>query len=197
MKYDFVEIGTSCFETLLEAATPEQRGLSIEPIKAYLDKLPDKPNVTKLPFAVSPKNTYEALDIYYVPEDVIKANGLPSFLLGCNSIGGFHKQHNLLGITHLVKVEKVVCVPVSYLYTAFQIDGIDLLKIDVEGNDALIMLQLFDYIVNYGKYRHWPKKAIFESNELADKIAVEMVIQKYTAIGYKLVSSGYDTVIEL
>jgi len=196
MKYDFIEIGTSCFDTLVERAGHNDYGLCIEPLKQYLDKLPDKPNVTKLPFAVSPKNTYESLDVFYVPESKIIENKLPTFLMGCNSVGKFHPQHVALGITDLVSIEKIVCVPVSYLFTAFKIDEIDVLKIDIEGDDPLVMLQLFDYIVNYGKYRNWPKRAIFESNELADKIAVESVVQKFTAIGYRLVHSGHDTVLE-
>ena len=43
MIYDFVEIGTSDFNTLLQSSK-DQRGLSIEPLKIYLDKLPNKKN---------------------------------------------------------------------------------------------------------------------------------------------------------
>ena len=47
MHYNFVEIGTSDFDTLIEGADDEQVGLSIEPIAYYLNKLPDKKNVKK------------------------------------------------------------------------------------------------------------------------------------------------------
>ena len=197
MHYDFLEIGTSDFETLIENATPEQRGLSIEPVKSYLNKLPNKPNVTKLPFAVSPTGEYKSLDLYMVPEQVIADNNLPQWLKGCNSIDNYHPQHELLNIKHLVVKETVISVPVSYLFTAFQIDGIGLLKIDVEGNDALIMLQFWEYIVNHGKYRHWPKRCEFESNNLCNQIDVEKVIQRFTGIGYILVSTGHDTILEM
>jgi len=33
MKYDFVEIGTSDFDTLIEQATDTTRGISIEPVR--------------------------------------------------------------------------------------------------------------------------------------------------------------------
>jgi hypothetical protein len=43
MRYDFIEIGTSDFETLLQESSGV--GLSIEPLKFYLDNLPNKDNV--------------------------------------------------------------------------------------------------------------------------------------------------------
>lgn len=197
MHYDFIEIGTSDFETLIEKATPDQRGLSIEPVSSYLNKLPNKPNVTKLPFAVSPTGEYRSLELYWVPEELIIANSLPMWLKGCNSVGKYHHQHEVLNIKHLVRVESIACVPVSYLFTAFNIDSINLLKIDVEGNDALIMLQFWEYITNHGKWRQWPKRCEFESNELCDQIDVERVIQRFTSIGYTVVNYGHDTILEL
>ena len=38
MRYDFIEIGTSDFDTLLQESQSEI-GLSIEPLKIYLDNL--------------------------------------------------------------------------------------------------------------------------------------------------------------
>ena len=37
--YDFIEIGTSDFQTLIEEASDEAIGLSVEPISYYLNKL--------------------------------------------------------------------------------------------------------------------------------------------------------------
>ena len=36
--YDFIEIGTSDFDTLIESSDDNVVGLSIEPIKYYLDR---------------------------------------------------------------------------------------------------------------------------------------------------------------
>jgi hypothetical protein len=46
--YDFVEVGTCCFDTLIEKANDNTIGLSIEHLKTYQDKLPNKPNVVKV-----------------------------------------------------------------------------------------------------------------------------------------------------
>ena len=39
---DFLEIGTADFDTEIEKADNNTRGFSIEPLKIYLDKLPEK-----------------------------------------------------------------------------------------------------------------------------------------------------------
>ena len=41
MHYDFIEIGTSDFDTLIENAKDTDIGLSVDPMQIYLDKLPD------------------------------------------------------------------------------------------------------------------------------------------------------------
>ena len=58
MKYDFIEIGTSDFDTLLETTT-NKIGISIEPLKFYLDSLPNNDKVIKVNWQD------EELDIYY------------------------------------------------------------------------------------------------------------------------------------
>ena len=63
--YDFIEIGTSDFHTLIESATDKTIGLSIEPIKTYLDRLPNKENVLKVQAAVSDSDS--TIEIYHIP----------------------------------------------------------------------------------------------------------------------------------
>ena len=68
--YDFIEIGTSDFDTLIESSDDNMVGLSIEPIKYYLDRLPNKKNVKKIQLAVS--DVDGDIDIYYIPDEKIK-----------------------------------------------------------------------------------------------------------------------------
>ena len=51
--FDFIEIGTCDFDTMLHAAGDAERGLAVEPLAMYLEGLPDRPNVTKVQAAVS------------------------------------------------------------------------------------------------------------------------------------------------
>ena len=54
---DFIEIGTSDYDTILESCYDFQKGISIEPLKFYLDNRPNRSNVVKINGAlVSDKN---------------------------------------------------------------------------------------------------------------------------------------------
>ena len=47
MNVDFIEIGTSDFDTIIQLADDNTVGFYIEPINFYLDRLPNKPNCQK------------------------------------------------------------------------------------------------------------------------------------------------------
>jgi hypothetical protein len=196
MKYDFIEIGTSNFDTLIQTAGADTRGISIEPIQAYLDALPNPFGVLKLKNAISPTNTFDTLEVYYVPESVIQQHSLPDWLRGCNSVGTYHFQHEALNIKHLVKRDQVACVPIGYVFDRYNVDELDYLKIDTEGMDCDIMLHLADWMTNTsGACR--PRRILFESNELARPAQVRLVIDRFVELGYRLIRSDYDTVLEI
>ena len=196
MKYDFIEIGTSNFDTLIQTAIDTATGLSIEPIKHYLDCLPDKPGVKKLNIAVSRDNTDGVLDVYYVPEDVIVAKGLPDWLKGCNSIGDYHLQHKKLNVTDLVVKQSVLMVPIADIFIEHDVTELYYLKIDTEGSDSEIMLHLYDYLKTESSSKY-PKKILFESNELSDTVQIDLVKSKFAELGYKVAYAGHDTILVL
>ena len=88
MHYDFIEIGTSCFDTLIEKSSDVKVGISIEPIKYYYDKLPNKKNVIKLNKGISDQNGF--FKFFYVPTEILNYYSLPQWLSGCNSINKPH-----------------------------------------------------------------------------------------------------------
>jgi hypothetical protein len=196
MKYDFIEIGTSNFDTLIESAADSAVGISIEPIQYYLDQLPNKPGVKKLGVAVSPNNKCGQMGVYYVPERVIRARGLPGWLRGCNSVNNYHPKHIELAVRDLVKIDFVEIIPIGKIFDLHNVTELDYLKIDTEGSDADILLHLFAYL----KTKHpgyYPKKILFETNGLADPEKVEQVKIKYASLGYTATLSNYDTVLNL
>lgn len=196
MKYDFVEIGTSDFNTLIETATDVTVGLSIEPVRYYLDRLPDRPGVRKIWSAVSADNVKSMLEVYYVPETVIREKGLPDWLRGCNSVGNYHFQHRKLGIEHLVERNHVPCWPIGDLFEREQVTELDVLKLDTEGQDCAILFHLAGWLKQQPTTTR-PRKIIFESNELSDPAQVTAVINQYILLGYSLTMSDYDTVLEI
>jgi hypothetical protein len=196
MKYDFIEVGTSNFATLIETATADTRGLSIEPIQYYLDQLPNPPGVKKLNCAISRTNQTEMLEVYYVPEDIIVKEQLPDWLKGCNAVGEYHFQHTALEIEHLVQRQLVPCLPIGAVFDQNHVSELDYLKIDTEGSDCAIMLHLAEYLKTQPVTRY-PKRIMFESNELAVPAQVEQVKRKFIALGYRVAQAGYDTILEI
>ena len=125
MKYDFIEIGTSDFDTLLETTT-NKIGISIEPLKYYLNNLPNNDKVIKVNCAISDSD-FET-DIFWVSPDDIKKYNLPNWLRGCNSIISSHpsvmkelEKNNLLEI---YKTSKCKCITWSTLISTYDITSV-------------------------------------------------------------------------
>jgi hypothetical protein len=189
---DFIEIGTSNFDTLIQTCTPTSRGISVDAIKYYIDCLPSKENVKKVNIAIS--NTRGILDVYYIPEDVIISKKLPNWFKGCNCINKFHPLHISHKVTDLVVIDKVnVITPAELLYTN-SVRGVSYLKIDTEGHDCIILESLYDYITDL-PLTFYPKKILFESNEHTPASSVTKIIELYKSIGYVVESRGYDTIL--
>ena len=182
MKYDFIEIGTSDFDSLI-FNNDGKVGLCVEPLKYYIDRLPDNPNVTKSNYALT--NFDGSIEIFWVkPEDIIKYE-LPNWARGCNSINKPHPTiKSLLGESHneIISVDRVECITWSSLIKLYNISSIDFLKIDTEGHDAIILeeyLKVCDSNPNL-----LANKIIFENNSLADKNKISELIDNFIKLGY-------------
>lgn len=154
MFYDFVEIGTSDFDTQIQICPDDHAGLSIDPMTHLLERLPDKPRVHKVNCAVSAVDG--AATIYYIPLDTIQAHGLPQWVRGCNSIGQIHKDFVANGIEHLVASKVVPLRTLNSIFGEFDVTSIDFLKIDTEGHDYIILASYFEQPVRakYVEFEH-------------------------------------------
>lgn len=192
---DFLEIGTSNFDTLIQKCTNEV-GFSVKPLNFYLDELPNKPNVIKVNCAITANKTSNNVDIYYIPENIIKQNNLADWFIGCNSINSYHPLHIKHNLTNFVEVEKVKLLNIDEFLIQHKIRKIKFLKIDTEGHDVIILNGLFMWI-KYLPKSFYPDKIQFESNENTPKTYVNELLKTATDIGYNIISRGYDTIIEL
>lgn len=121
-------------------------GFSIEPVKNYLDYLNSPNSVNKLNCAISNKNSYA--EIFYVSvEDAISHN-LYSWVVGCASL---HKPDEKLikhleekKCLHLLKKDIVQVRDINYIIQLYNIQSIEYLKIDTEGEDYKILSSLFN-----------------------------------------------------
>lgn len=196
--YDFIEIGTSDFNTLIQKAGPTTVGLSVEPLDDYLDRLPSKPRVQKVNAAVSDKSGH--LLIYYVPDAVRKEYGLPNWMKGTNSIGAPHptvarylEKHGLPA--SLVHTRKVPVYSASRLFQKYRVGSVDYLKIDTEGHDTVILNSYLDLVERRPTLR--AGRILFETNALSNKAAVERIVTRLKAVGYTVTRSRQDTLAVL
>lgn len=200
MDYNFIEIGSSWFNTLTEKVSPSNvdtmPGICVEPIKEFLDKLEDKPSVKKINCAISFDNTESTLDLYYVPFGVLKDNDLPLWLSGCNSANDYHFEHKWRNITHLVKKITVPCIPISKLFIDNNVEKLSHLKIDTEGGDCDILMHFLDYLQTQPR-EHYPARIEFESNYLQPRQKINDTVYSYLNIGYVVTHQDLnDTIIE-
>ena len=126
--YDFIEIGTSNFDTEIEQANDDIIGISVEPIKKYLDDLPNKKNVIKVNSAISDVDEEGTIKLYYIPEDVIRKNNLPDYLIGCNSIGKYHDNHISMNLKEYVEIIDVPVISIPMLFNKFNVKKTKYLK---------------------------------------------------------------------
>jgi len=204
MHLDFLEIGTCNFKTLLKDAAKSSQditGLSVEPIKYYLDTLPNKKNLHKVNCAISANNLEGEVSIFYIPEKVVADKGLSRWVKGSSMIGDHHpgwlpliRQGKIDPQTDVVE-EKVKEIPIAKLLEDYNVESINNFKIDTEGSDCAILMHLKKFLLTKSKSLY-PKTIKFESNFLTSKETVDNVIKEYKELGYILVSRDLDTVLK-
>lgn len=183
--FDFIEIGTSDFDTVVELASDNSVGLVIEPLKYYLDRLPNRPYVKKLQLAVAFDDIERTSTIYYVHPDDIARYNLPTWLKGCNKIDGYHLQHSKLNIFELVRKDTVLQLPIGKILDEYSVQGIKLLKIDTEGYDCKILMNFFKHLENKNKGKEYlPLKIIFENNGLTCRKELTELLLLVESLGY-------------
>lgn len=197
MFLDFIEIGTSDFETEIEKKD-NKIGLSIEAVEYYINKLPNKAGCIKINNAVS--NFIGEITINYISIEDITKYKLPNWVKGCNSVNHYHPTITKLLLDKGIQIKdiaisyKVPCKTLLFLLTEYDIQGFYLLKVDTEGHDSIILEHFFK---NNKSNNLLPHKIIFESNELTKKEDTDNIIKISQEIGYDLISSGGDTIIKL
>ena len=199
MNYNFIEIGTADFDTVIEHATDNIVGLTIEPIKYYIDKLPLKKNVKKINKGISNKN-YKS-KVYYISEKNIIKYKLPAFVRGCNTIDNVHpwiinefNKRNIRDLTDIVSVDDIDVISFNILVTQENIKSIDFLKIDTEGHDCVILENYLECCIETPSL--FSKNILFESNQWSKKEDIQQIIQKFKKYGYNVIYSLFDTLLK-
>ena len=191
--FDFIEIGTSDFNTETERAKIGMRGIAVEPVREHLDRIPNPVGIIKVNAAVS--NIDGSLRIHYIPKQIIEQLKLPPWIRGCNSINFPHptvvrylsKRDIDLDI---IRTAEVPVMSVATLFSTYSVDSVSYFKVDTEGHDTVIINGLLDTSVR-------PRLIRFESNCLNDKEQVRKICQRLIATGYYITQTKNDTVARL
>ncbi len=191
---DFIEIGTSDFDNLIEKAEDTERGISIEVIKVYFDKLPTKKNVKKINCAVSNKNG-ELISYWISPED-IKTHLLPNWIRGCGTINHQHplilKELSSRNLLHIYKTSKCEVITWKTLIERENINSVKFLKIDAEGSDYSILESILENNVSV-----LPEKIQFENKDFTDNLRLINIICKFLYLNYSMKNlDNYNIILE-
>lgn len=196
--YDFVEIGTSDFDTLIQSANDTSIGLSVDPLQIYLDRLPSKKNVTKVCAAITGSLIGKSIDVFYVePVDIIK-NNFHDWIRGCNSIQSKHptvsKYLQSLNLENLLQKKTVPMLTVKDLFEIYQVQSVDTLKIDTEGHDCNILSGLLTYCET--KPLALPDTIYFEANSLTPTSEIDATLQRLFEFNYSIVSRRDNILVQ-
>jgi len=193
MRYNFIEIGTSDFDTLLQKSSDTTIGLSVEPLKHYLERLPNKPGVTKVNAALS--NTDDYLEIYNVPVSAIEKYNLPYWVRGCNSLSKPHQYTmDSIGVelyNQIVQIDRVATITWKTLISQYNVESVEFIKIDTEGHEYIILKDYFEMCKNNPLL--YADKIMFEYNENSDMPALDRLVSSVDVYDFEL--CGFDMVL--
>ncbi len=193
MRYDFIEIGTSDFDTLIQKADDSTIGLSVEPLNHYLERLPTKAGVVKVNVALS--NVDGELKIYHIPLDKIEKYDLPYWVRGCNSLSKPHQfTMDIIGAdlyNQLVQIDSVPTITWRTLVNKYNIEGVTHIKIDTEGHEHIILKDYFDLCKDVPSL--YADQITFEYNENSNKRDLDGLV---SSVGmYDAVLNDFDMVL--
>jgi glycosyltransferase involved in cell wall biosynthesis len=187
--YDFIEIGTSDFETEIQNAGLK-RGVSIEPVKRYLDALPNPPHVTKIHGAVSDRNG--TIDVYSISPENIKKHDLPDWIRGCNSVNAVHPVIAGRVPDEIIIKDQVPVYTFGDIISMCHVKTCKYLKMDTEGHDVTILQSYLDCVAD-----GFPliPKIQFEANAWTAQEHVDAILEKLIVYGYTHTRDGDNIIL--
>lgn len=186
---NFLEIGTSDFNTCIQDAADGTWGMSVEAVASYFNRLPDKPGVRKVHQAVSDRSG--TIDIYYIPPETIQELRLPKWVRGSNSVNKVHPKvlrelqtRKIANPESYFAKDMVRVTDMETLLKEQNVATFQYLKLDTEGHDCVILQSLLRACE---RNRAWfPRKILFETNFLTPTEVVDETCALFEQHGYKV-----------
>lgn len=188
MHYKFIDIGCGHTNVSVDVYGLDVNGLLVEPIKEFCNVLPSSTTVLKECAAIT---SYDGvLDMNVTTDDLSNVQYFPiSVLSNKKHFNRIAEKYGIYGMefvgtdstkdTHnyewLKSKRSVLCMSLRTLLNKHDITEVDQFKIDVEGHENTILLQLID-LMRSGEFKV-NEKIIFEYNYLSDKKELDELAQ--------------------
>tara|TARA_R100000935_G_C2804020_1_gene151811 strand:- start:273 stop:869 length:597 start_codon:yes stop_codon:yes gene_type:complete len=146
--YSFIEIGTSDFASLTtQKCYKDKLGISVEPVKKLIDRLPTSDNHIKVNKAIDitsgEKDFYKYIDEYIdLPPNSGKKNDYERGMSSLATADNLKKRITSSVRNDRFEMIKVECITWSQLIQDYDIGSVDYLKIDTEGMDCYLLIEL-------------------------------------------------------
>jgi hypothetical protein len=204
-RYDFIEVGTSNFGTLIEQASDWHVGLSVEVLKDLQDTLPDRAGVIKVNAAIGDEACWR--DFYHFPKknlDFLRVIEYNQGIYGVGRIGGMqrmivesivnHGISNNIMTTAMARRKMIKIKPFGQLLEEYGVSSVGYLKIDTEGFDNRIVSAFLDYLEAHIGFFEPAAFIQFENN--SNSTGAALVTNRLLALGYRVYSVLHTTVAE-
>ena len=184
----FIEIGANTFDNLLPLARQGWRGIIVEPVKYYFDKLPEVAGVIYENVAIdSVKGTRT---LYRLPpgvaEEVKTRTGWNAH--GWASFSATHRDVVKYGVQDKLVAEQIDCITVDQLLLKHAVTSVELLVIDTEGNDYEILKTI--------PFKRLRPDSIRYETILIPEIEQFKAMELLLNVGYTLHRRAHDIVAE-
>jgi hypothetical protein len=190
MKYKFVDIGCSFFDTSIDVHGLDVDGLLVEPLEPAFNLLPSSDTVKKINVGISDKagigilnmSDHSAFPTEYLSKDEIKKLEEhvrhPLLYSGGATLSNTHMYVHNLNLSYECKL-----ITFYELCQQYDITEIDYLNIDTEGHEIIILTQVFD-LLKQGKLKI-NHKITFEYNDLCDRTALDEFCKESEQYGFR------------
>ena len=222
--FDFIEVGTSDWGTLLQCCAGEDnaaalakeirtsidslrwaRGLAVEPVREHLDALPQLPRVTKVESAMGEFSGEDTL--YMVSNENIQRHMYEYSVLGLDvmwyakslsCVGRPHPQLSWMlrevGRDDLLEQRSIRVLSWADLCTLHGVASVDIVQLDCEGMDCAVLRGLLTHCEN--NPASLPRLIQFEAKaELTDPAEIDATLAALVARGYNIWMRGPSNVI--
>lgn len=170
----FIEVGVCDFDTCHKLIENGWRGMMVEPVRYYFDRLPRHANVILENVAVSDSNG--ETNIHFIDPSKIADGEENQWLRGVSSVdgGGCFRYNPNVPIFKDCLVDRVMKCTLNDLCEKHNVKVVDFLKIDTEGHDLNVLrsidLDSIDVRVIKIEHKHTGKEEIVQLLEAKNYI---------------------------